>query len=467
MGVELLLVLGGESIQTVIDAPNAFGESPLDYALQLSQLSSVQLLLNANAEIDLETMHSIETLRWKYWSMPQSDEVIEFLCQTFADRRKRMLCLALEWLPEQETDGLKLKDQFMLQDTAFEVSESLRHQGHHQLPWFGDVQPGSIFFSVCLSLNLAQALLRAGFQSPNASFHGFIPLMTVDLYYLTYRRYIEGTVDLVTWFLDQGADLHSSLPVSGLRGTIAKSTGRFSNFKAVHRVADAYGKGLNRCHITEEDHSRVSHMRGVISDASTDPCICYCSHTGCTPATIFIRSLWYRDSSTEQFKILGNHDVLHRGLELLSVLLSSLSDQGPVVAADVIRVSTFQRLGMKHTCCKYIAQGLEVHRTGITHAILAGQYKIVDIMDPEEVAEIQEEDRHLALRLEALVAEFTAKYNEQNIPFHDFFFGYWWQRMDEIEGGKYEVCTDDLETIQEIGVIIDRGQGQSARHDTK
>lgn len=454
----MLLLLGGDAVQTIIDAPNAFGESPLEYALQLSQLSSVRLLLDANAEIDLETMVNIETSRMRGWSMAQSDQVIEFLCQTFADRRKKMLCLALEWLPDHEIDRLKLKDQSMLQDNAFEVSESLRYHGHHSLPWFGNVRRGSVFYSACLSLVLAQALLRAGFRSPTATFNGFTPLMTVDLYYLIYRRYVEGTVDLVTWFVDHGADLHSPIPVSGLRGTVTQSTGRALNFRLIHRIADAYGEGLNRCYITAEDHSRVRHMRAVINDTSTDPCRCYCSDAGCTPATVFTRSLWKKDARTEEFTILGHHDVLHRGIELLSMLLSSLNERGPDVFADIIRVSTFQRLGMKHTCCKYINLGLQAPESGICHAILAGDYKVVDIMDPEEVAEIQEEDQHLALRLEALVAEFRAKYNEQKVSFRDFFWGYWWQRMDEVEAGRDEVCADDLGSIQEIGVILDGEQ---------
>lgn len=456
-GVELLLRLGGETIETVIDAPNAFGESPLDYALRLSKLSSVQLLINANAEIDLETTPSIETTRMKNWNLPQSDEVIEFLCQTLADRRKRMLWLALEWLPDYEISRLELEGQSMLQETAFEVSEAL-HQSRHSVPWFRNVRPGSIYHSACLSLNVAQALFKVGFESPNTIFHGFTPLMTVDLYYLTYRRYLQGTVDLVTWFLDQGADLHSYIPVSGLKGTVEQSTSCFSKFKAIHRIADAYGEGLYRFHITAEDHLRVIHMRGIINDASTDPCRCYCSHTGCNPATILMRSLLHRDAHNEETRLLGTHDVLHKGLGLMSLLLSSLEDRGAVVAVDVIRVSTFQRLGMKHTCCKYIGPDLEAQRTGVSHAILAGGYKIVDIMDIEEVAEIQEEDQHLALRLEALVAEFTVKYTEQKVPFHDFFFGYWWQRMDEVEAEQDEACIDNLGNIKEIGVVLDGRQ---------
>ena len=97
-------------------------------------------------------------------------------------------------------------------------------------------------------------------------------------------------------------------------------------------------------------------------------------------------------------------------------------------------------------------------RNGVTHSILAGKYKIVDIMDPDEVAEIQEEDQHLALRLETLVAEFTAMFDEQKVTFNDFFFGYWWQRMDEVEAERDEVCANDLGNIQEIGVILDAEQ---------
>lgn len=361
-----------------------------------------------------------------------------------------MLFFALEWLPEHEISRLRLRDQDMLQDDAFEVSEALRHQKHHITPWFRNVQPGSIYHSACLSMNLAQNLLRVGFQSPSAAFHGFTPLMTVNMYSLSHRRCLEGTVDLVTWFLDQGAGLRSYIPTSGLKGIAAEPTRRFSNFKAIHRIADAYGEGQYRSHITAEDHVRVSHMRHIISDASTDPCICYCSLRGCTPATLFTRSLVNRFYGVDQRASQFYAEIMLRGIKLISILLSN--DQGLDVAADIIRVSTFHRLGMKHTCCRYMYQG---DQSSVTHEILAGKYKTVDIMDPEEATEIQEEDQHLALRLEALVAEFTAEFDEGNISFYEFFFGYWQKRMNEVEAERDEACTDDLEVIREIGVVLD------------
>lgn len=451
-GIELLLQLGGDYMEIILNARNAFDESPLDYALELGQLSSVELLVNANAEIDLESTINIETTtRNDNWL--QLDEIIDFLCQTLADRRKSMLCHAREWLPAHEIARFRLEDQDMLQNTAFEISEILRHQGNHLPQWFRNVQPGSIYHSACLSMNLARTLLKFGFESPNTTFHGFTPLMTIDLYDLTQRRCLEGTVDLVTWFLDQGADLHSTIPVSGVKGIATQPTTSCLGFKAIHRISNAYGEGLCRSDITAEDHVRVGHMRAIITDASPDPCTCYCSPKGCTPATLFIRSF----SDPCRWKIDASEylDLMHEGIEFMSIFLTNA--QARDFVTDIIRLSTFQRLRMKHTCCKYIEQDFEDHRTGVCHAILADRYKIIDTMDSEEVTEIQEEDQHLARRLESLVAEFTAKYDEHKESFHNFFFAYWWKRMDEVEAEENEVSADDLEEIQEIGVILNRG----------
>lgn len=452
-GIELLLQFGGDEIEAILDAPNAFGESPLDYALELGQLSSVELLVNANAELDLESTINIETkMRNRNW--PQIAEIIDFLCKTLADRRKRMLCHARQWLSKHEIARFRLEDQDMLQDTAFEVSEALRYQGNHLSQWFRNVRPGSIYHSACLSMELARTLLKVGFQNPNTTFHGLTPLMTIDLHHLTPRRGLEGTVDLVTWFLDQGANLHSSIPVSGVKGIATRPTTQPTtpcrDFKVIHRIADAYGEDLYRPHSTAEDHLRVGHMRAIISDPSPDPCKCYCSPDGCTPATLFIRGFF--GTCRWRFTALDYLDIMREGIEFMSIFLTN--DQARDFATDIIRISTFERLEMKHTCCKYIKQNFQYLRRGVCHAILANEYKIIDTMDSEDVAEIQEEDQYLALRLESLVAEFTAKYDQQEESFHDFFFGYWWQRMDEVQAEEEEVAEGDLEEIQEIGVIL-------------
>lgn len=450
-GVELLLQFGGEAVENILNTPNSFGESPLDYALQLWQLSSVQLLMDAGAEIDLEKTRNIETTRMRNWNTEQCDDIIAFLCQALADRRKKMLRLALEWLPEHEIRRLGLKAMGMLQSTAFEVSELFRQQRHHLYPLFENVRPGSIYHSGCLSRTLAQALLEVGFSSTNTTFHGFTPLMTIDLYSLTHRRSLRSTVDLVTWFLDQGASLHSSIPISALFGNVSQLNTLDLGFRTIHRIADVYGNGLFRSSTTAEDHSQIDHIRGIINDSSRDPCLCYCSLEGCTPATRFVRGLFRKVFRTNLIdsRIWMDLGRLKAGMKLISILLSKIPTPG--IDTHIIRLITFHRLGMKHTCCQYI----DGYGDNVTQNILAGEHKIVIIMDPEEVAEIQEEDQYLALHLEALVAEFTTKYKEENLSFYDFFFEYWWQRMTGVEAERDHICPDDLREIRKTGVVLD------------
>ncbi|KAK7413807.1 hypothetical protein QQX98_007300 [Neonectria punicea] len=76
-------------------------------------------------------------------------------------------------------------------------------------------------------------------------------------------------------------------------------------------------------------------------------------------------------------------------------------------------------------------------------------------MDPSDVAEIQEEDRYLAVRLGGLVEEFEVKFCELNQPFDEFLFGYWWDRMNEVDAEKDELSPGDIEAIRETGVVLE------------
>ncbi|KAF7553623.1 hypothetical protein G7Z17_g3484 [Cylindrodendrum hubeiense] len=77
-------------------------------------------------------------------------------------------------------------------------------------------------------------------------------------------------------------------------------------------------------------------------------------------------------------------------------------------------------------------------------------------MDLEGVIEIQEEDRYLAARLDTLVEEFDAKFTEFGQPFAKFFFGYWWDRMDEIDAENDELSHENIEAIRETGVVLEK-----------
>ncbi|KAK7428628.1 hypothetical protein QQZ08_004890 [Neonectria magnoliae] len=109
---------------------------------------------------------------------------------------------------------------------------------------------------------------------------------------------------------------------------------------------------------------------------------------------------------------------------------------------------------MKHTCCTYDSSTLESLEVP-TRAILRGTYQPVHTMDPEEIAEIQEEDQYSATRLDDLVEEFESKFCELNQPFDEFFFGYWWGKMDEVEAEKEVLSREVIEAIRETGVVLE------------
>lgn len=77
---------------------------------------------------------------------------------------------------------------------------------------------------------------------------------------------------------------------------------------------------------------------------------------------------------------------------------------------------------MTHTCCTYIHES----HCGFNRSqmVLKGQYRSLELMDPEEITEIQEEDNYLSLRLEELVMEFEEQYRSLGKPFKHFLTEY-------------------------------------------
>ncbi|KXH38923.1 hypothetical protein CSIM01_06060 [Colletotrichum simmondsii] len=81
-------------------------------------------------------------------------------------------------------------------------------------------------------------------------------------------------------------------------------------------------------------------------------------------------------------------------------------------------------------------------------------YDPVWMTDPSEVAEIQEEDQHLATTLEQLVEEFEVRLNEPSLALEDFWL-YWRTRMKEVKEAKEEIGCEDIRAIREIGVNLE------------
>ena len=124
------------------------------------------------------------------------------------------------------------------------------------------------------------------------------------------------------------------------------------------------------------------------------------------------------------------------------------SDPFPAwLAKEIIRFQTFKALELRHTCCEWH------HRSGLTRH------------DPEEQAEIRDEDHEKIELLGQLLQEFEENRGTQDVL--SFLKGYWTLRMDQVlrEAGHV-----DKEALREIGVVVheeDEGGIDGGERDEK
>jgi hypothetical protein len=469
-GLELLLHLGGDAISDMIDAEDDNGSTALGYALKINEPECVKMLLDASDEMDLESIQNIA--KWEQGR--EKWAVIPILTDALAQRRRDLRCFARESIPQRpDLKSPDTSNEALLQEDAFELVQTLLAAGIDVPKKFRSVRPGSVYHNAHMHPELAQSLFTSGFEHTAVNFLGFTPLMTVDLVALSRRHeaanllgYDAGALDLVGWFLSHGEDLSTPIPTS------AVSTREVSEIlppepgqqhRLVHRVASELGRCLRwplalsggRC-------SGTALLPEILtSSAAADTCSCACTRDGCSAASVFARELWgsIRGGGDDHDASHGRPALSQPSVRVIMDLLTRQLSGHPGArrfASGFIRVSTFERLGMSHTCCRFINHSPEFEDAEdcVTLKILEGEYKMVEIMDPEDVAEIQEEERYLGALLEGLVGEFEVKYDTLGLPLSEFFLTYWWIRMDEVDAGG-KVSGDELEALERAGVVLE------------
>lgn len=458
-GMELLLHLGEDTISNIIDAEDDNGSSALDYALKMNEPECVKILLDASAEMDLESIQDIA--KWEQGR--EKWAVIPILTHSLAQRRRELLCFARESVLQRSgLEKIDIKDGFLLQEDTFELVQTLLAAEINVPKRFRSVRPGSVYHSAHMNLELAQSLFSSGFDHTAVDLLGFTPLMTVDLVALSRRHaaanllgFDPGALDLVDWFLSHGEDLNTPIPTSGFIREIGCEE-QPRGPRLAHRVASELGRCL-RWPVALSGDRCTALLPEILTSPEADSCLCLCTRDGCRAASVFTRELWGSIRGGD-----APHGQPTLGQTSVRVIMDLLTRQLSVhtgvrqFASDFIRVSTFERLGMSHTCCRFVDNGGRYEEPGneVAFAISKGEYKMLEIMDPDDVAEIQEEERYLERLLEVLVEEFKVKYDELGLPLADFFLTYWWVRMDEVDAGN-NVSREELEALRRTGVVLD------------
>ncbi|KAJ0107794.1 hypothetical protein J7T55_000056 [Diaporthe amygdali] len=457
-GMELLLQLGGDTITGIINAEDDDGSTALDYALKLVEPECVSMLLDSSAEMDLEVIQNIA----KWETTPGRLTVVPVLTQALAARRKKLLSLANDTLHgSMILDNLSLNKEDLIQEDAFEVIKALDEKEISVPKEFRSVQPGSVYHCAYMNNETAESLFRAGFSHTNVELIGLTPLMIIDFVGLSYRNDMKlmcssSALGLVEWFLSHGEDLSRPIPVNAITRKTASKGNIFRRVSLVHRIASEMGRSLRyAAAFGSERYTAISQQ--ILTSSVLDPCECLCTQSGCSAASVFSREVWKVFSGATPAEKLSELDRTTWRITM-DLLTSRLSDHSGArqFASSFIRVSTFERLGMSHTCCRYVENSgmYEGPNDGVALAILRGEYIVVEMMDPEDGAEIQDEERYLAERLEELVHEFDVKYEELGLSLGDFFWSYWWIRMNEVEA-EDKVSREELVALRKTGVILE------------
>lgn len=448
-GMQLILELAGESLENVIGMKDDDGKTALDYAVNLGEIDSVKMLVTAgNAEIDIEWPYNL----FKLQDSRPSKETLDFFACILADRRRQLYRLAAPILgsenqQQQRTSSVNMDT--IIQESAFRVIRQLEALGVDIPRIFHHVQPGSLYHSLYSpSVELLEALYQAGFSHTNVSYFGFHPLMTIMHQPLKTREFERlencdvtiALLEVVTWFVDHGADLGKPIPPIAIVGS-PEHHDEARKFRMVHQLSEELGHFMGATLDGDVEERLASMLCEMVTSPEVDPCNCFCSPGGCTAISILARN---SDDGYELRKIEASYVVQD---------LDPDSEDTPRIVSRLLRLMMFEKLGMSHTCCRYVHDS----RYGFNRVemILTGECRILDLKDPEEIAELQEEDEHLSVRLEELVSELDEQYRSLGKPFIEFLAEYVAPRMDEIDAEGESLSPEEEEAIRSTGVILD------------
>ncbi|KAJ9157850.1 hypothetical protein NKR23_g745 [Pleurostoma richardsiae] len=428
----LEILLQREDSAKIINKANTTGDLPIHYALYFVQttesIHSADLLLRAGSFCPL----------WPYGMLEQpailSSAAWRMLLSHLKRRRLRLKKLALETLSKEDIRRLKLDSLGIPDARADDVVATLLANNVKVPAELGGSElsltyrSSSVYFYI-RHPNIADLAFSLGFRDVDSyNFAGLSPLIHHAI-----RRFYRPYFD---WLVAHGADLHGvpspavalDWPDVNLHAT------------AAHWVAGAIANGVG---VLVEDWS--DGTRNVINEIMAldlaDNCDCWCSEKGCTPFLIFWKTLWGRITP-------GRHETLVNFSYLLRRHFQAR--MSPSQHRSLVRFLTFERLGLRHTCCVF----RKSHKDDLypySEPICSHRY-----MSKEEVEEIHDEDREMLKLLEDLLADFKRELCS-GVSLTGFLERLWTPRMQDVlrtlEARR--LASEEIEAAEKIGVVWD------------
>ena len=482
-GLSLLLSYGAD-----LEKKYRFGEKPVKFAILHGCTESVRLLLGAGCSFDLNEnvsvpiIQNVFTLAVRLLQIPTPRlptptfhnnyfEIVKVIIEELVLRRRSLMSEMINALLVYQSKVLISDSDQILDSATFQVETFLRSR-NRAVPrlWSNLLGVHTVYHCPFLTVKVANELWSAGFREIDMPDDNYkTPLMMIENEYAMHKlNNISDTIEFAFWLYQKGASLHR--PHRATLQSDSRNTGnRVPCFerRAIHFVAATlrtsvvreaafhscrYSQYYIKKHkksITLLDYDLPARLEPLMDELSLDcrqflhkimldifpdGCLCACSGHGCLPVTYFLKrreifpiGFWLHFPKKEEVQ-----EKIISAWSLYWLFDNVPSEHFPVaVNREIVRLMTFENLGLRHTCCT--------------------KSEDFSTVDPEEADEIRDEDREGIQLLESLLLEFEDKRGDEDIT--SFLGGYWAIRMEEVLAARDKEPVDKA-GMRQAGVAV-------------
>ena len=451
-GVRELLTHGA-----CLDAIDLYGRTPLSYAIELGVPETVSILMKAGCSLSYKWVYRgpfEQVCRespgdgFKHWGVSRDTriDVLDTFVSMLAERRCNLQSRLATLSKSFKVDAGVFQGDRILDEYA-EYAETVENDalsGFDNSPLYvSTLLEGcrTVYHIFALRVEVAEKLWQQGFRDIDVpDEYGLTPLMR------NHDPNLIHKIDVCFWLIQKGAKLHrpQHRPLDYDADPTLSSVELPPVTRALHNVAAIVGSSLQSPAFDElmgikerllenwlNQLSKGARLlpKTIFLDVSHDDCICACSSRGCLASTMMLKSFenaWSR-------RWWKRRRLLTLATEYLIILIGPSNPCPDWLVKEIIRYRTFKKLELRHTCCHW--------------RYFDGMKKL----DPEERAEIRDEDHEKIRLLESLLLEFEEHRGTQDVL--SFLEGYWATRMDQVH--QEQGCVDE-EALREIGVVLQK-----------
>ncbi|KAJ5381863.1 uncharacterized protein N7496_004291 [Penicillium cataractarum] len=407
----------------ILQSSHISTEGVLTAACEANCEESVRILIDdykcfiGNEEFEIASFHPNPT-------------IVDLIVNGFIDRRKRLQTLAEAHLPSRVADKLNTQSHILLNFHAYEVYTLLQRTSAN-LEGLLERHPWSVFDCIGVNIDLADRLWNGGFRDVDEVDNDNETCLT-RIWSTTPPCSLEVLLQKAHWLISKGADVHHRKSSESALYVLGNSVGQVL-YEMSEKEKYALKCGLE-IKIRPLSEASKTLLTTILSDNTRDDCDCACSPSGCSPLTGFLSGLFS----------MGIHK---KTTDLIQVLVGVLRappfDSNYAhderfkshLSTEILRFITFQSLEISHTC-------LHKYRK----------------FEPEEIKEIQDEEKLLILDLKRLLTQSLEKLKGYGGQLPSFITTMWRTQMTSFLSTPRTYSADEISEIVDGGVIIENNE---------